>query len=40
MEDFNCDVAVVFDVVGEVDGGHAAGAELALDFVAAGEGSA
>ena len=32
------DLAVVAQVVGQVDGGHAAGAELALDPVAVGEG--
>ncbi len=32
------DVAVVLEVVGEVDGGHAALPELALDAVAVGEG--
>ena len=32
------DLAVVPEVVGEVDRGHAAAAELALDRVAAGEG--
>ena len=30
-------LAVVLDVVGQVDGGHAAGAELALEGVAVGE---
>ena len=32
------DLTVVLDVVGEIDGGHAARAELALDPVAVGEG--
>ena len=32
------DVAVVLEVAGEVDGRHAAGAELALDAVVGGEG--
>jgi len=32
------DPAVVLEVLGEVNGGHAAGAELALDAVAALEG--
>ena len=32
------DLAVVLEVVGEVHGGHAAGAELALDPVAVGHG--
>ena len=30
-EDFDGDLAVVLQVVGEVDGGHAAAAELALE---------
>jgi len=33
-------LAIVAEVLGEVDGGHAAGAQLALDAVAVGEGSA
>jgi len=37
-EDLDGDLAVVLDVGGEVDGGHAALAELALDRVAVGEG--
>ena len=37
VEHFDGDVAVVLQVVGEVDGRHAAGAELALDAIAAGE---
>jgi hypothetical protein len=40
VEDFYCDVAVVSDILGDVDGRDAAGAELTLYFVAAGEGSA
>ena len=32
------DLAVVLEVLGQVDGGHAARAELALDAVAVGEG--
>ena len=32
------DLAVVLEVVGEVDRGHAARAELALDAVAVGQG--
>ena len=36
-EDLHGDLAVVLEVLGEVDGGHAAGAELALDAVAVGE---
>ena len=38
VEDLDGDVAVVLEVVGEVDGRHAAGAELALDAVAIVEG--
>ena len=34
------DLAVVLEVLGEIDGGHAALAELALDAVAVGEGGA
>ena len=37
-EDLDGDAAVVLQVFGEVDGGHAALAELPLDAVAAGEG--
>ena len=37
-EDLDGDVAVVLEVVGEVDGGHAALAQLALEAVAGGEG--
>ncbi len=37
---FDRDLAVVLHVMGEVDGRHAAGAELALDRVAVGEGTA
>ena len=37
-QDLERDLAVVLEVVGEVDGGHAALAELALDAVAAAEG--
>ena len=32
------DLAVVLEVVREIDGGHAAGAELALDAIAIGQG--
>ena len=39
-EDLERDGAVVAEVVGEVDDGHAAAAELALDGVAVGEGVA
>ena len=38
VEDLDGDLAVVLEVVGEVDGGHAALAELALEAVAVGEG--
>ena len=37
VEDLDGDVAVVLEVAGEVDGRHAAGAELALDAVVGGE---
>ncbi len=37
-EDLDGDVAIVPEVAGEVDGGHAAGAEFALDAVASGQG--
>ena len=37
-EDLDGDGAIVLEVVREVDGGHAARAELALDAVAVGEG--
>jgi hypothetical protein len=33
MEDFECDRTVVPEVVGQIDGGHSAAAELALDAV-------
>ena len=36
-EDLDGDVAIVPQVVGEVDGRHAAGAELAIDAIAIGE---
>ena len=38
LEDLERDLAVVLEVLGEVDGGHAALAQLALDAVAVGEG--
>ena len=38
MEHLDGDLAVVFEVVRQPDRGHAAGAELALDAIAAGEG--
>ena len=38
MEHLERDRAVVPEVLGQVDGGHAAAAELALDAVAVGEG--
>ena len=38
MQHLDGDVAIVLEVVREIDGGHAAGAELALDAVAVGEG--
>ena len=37
-EDLDGDLALVAEVAGEVDGGHAALAQLALDAVAVGEG--
>jgi hypothetical protein len=37
LQDFDRDFAIVPEVFREVDGGHAAGAELALDSVAVGE---
>ena len=37
LEHFDGDVAVVLHVVREVDGRHAAGAELSLDAIAVGE---
>ena len=37
VQDLDGDVAVVLEVVREIDGRHAAGAELALDAVAIGE---
>ena len=39
LEDLEGDVAVVLQILGQVHGGHAALAELALDRVAALEGS-
>ena len=38
MQDLDGDLAAVLEVLGEVDGGHAALAELALEAVAVGEG--
>src|SRR5262245_48525872 len=38
MEDLDGDVAVVADVVREIDRRHAAGAELPIDAIAIGEG--
>ena len=38
MDDLDCDLAAMAEVFGEVDGGHAALSELALDAVAVGEG--
>ena len=37
LEDLDGDLAVVLEVLGEVDRGHAARAELALDAVAVGK---
>ena len=39
MEDLDGDLAAVLQVFGEVDSGHAALAELALEAIAVGEGS-
>lgn len=36
-KNFHCDLAPVLEVLGEVDNGHAAGAELALKAVTVGE---
>ena len=38
VQDLDGDLAVVLEVLGEVDGGHAALAELALEAVAVGRG--
>ncbi len=38
MQHLDGDVAVVLEIVREVDGGHAAGADLAVDTVAIREG--
>jgi hypothetical protein len=38
MENLQGDGAVVPDIAGQVDGGHAAAAELALEYVAVGQG--
>ena len=38
-QDLDGDVAIVLEVVREIDGGHAARAELALDAVAVGQSS-
>ena len=38
LQHFHGDLSLVFDVVREEDGGHAADAEFALDEEAAGEG--
>ena len=37
FENFDGDFAIVLEVVREIDGRHAAGAELALDAIAVGE---
>jgi hypothetical protein len=39
VQDLEGDRAVVLEVLGETDGGHAAAAQLALDLVPAGKGS-
>jgi hypothetical protein len=36
-ENLHRNLAVVLEILGEVDGGHAAGAEFTLDLVAIGE---
>jgi hypothetical protein len=38
LEHLDGDLAVVFDILREINRGHAAGTELALDSVAVGEG--
>jgi len=38
LEDLEGDLAMVLEILGQVDGGHAALAELTLDRVAAGQG--
>ena len=38
MEDLDGDVAIVADIVREIDGCHAAGSELAVDAIAIGKG--
>ena len=40
VEDLDGDVAVMPEVMGEEDGGHAAGADLAVDAIAVAEGVA
>jgi len=40
VEDFDCDVAVVSQVVSEVDGRHSAHADFPVDAISIGEGSA
>lgn len=37
-EDLECDLAMVLDAVGEIDCGHAALAQLAVESVAGGKG--
>ena len=39
VEDLDGDLAAVLQVLGEVDGGHAALAQLALETIAVGQGS-
>ena len=36
-QDLEGDLAIVLEVLGEIDGGHAAGTQLALDAVAIGQ---
>jgi len=38
LQHFDREGAVVLEIVGEIDGGHAAGAEIAFDAVAVGNG--
>jgi hypothetical protein len=38
MQHFDRDISIMFDVVREIHGGHATGAEFALDAVAVGDG--
>ena len=37
MQYFDGDIAIVFEIVREIDSGHAAGAEFAVDAITIGE---